>query len=50
MEIAQLCALSVEQRQEMGRRGRERVARMLDQDAILGRIVALYDRLLAAKA
>jgi glycosyltransferase involved in cell wall biosynthesis len=48
--IARLFALDAGARQEMGRRGHERVSRMLDQDAILGRIVALYDRLLAEKA
>jgi glycosyltransferase involved in cell wall biosynthesis len=47
--IARLLAMSDEERRAMGARGQERVARMLDQEAILARIVALYDRLLEAK-
>jgi UDP-glucose:(heptosyl)LPS alpha-1,3-glucosyltransferase len=47
--IARICELSGEERREMGARGRERVRRMLDQDAILARIVALYDHLLEHK-
>jgi glycosyltransferase involved in cell wall biosynthesis len=47
--IARVCAMSAEERRAMGARGHDRVARMLDQEAILGRIVALYDRLLAQK-
>jgi glycosyltransferase involved in cell wall biosynthesis len=48
--IARLSAMSDEERRAMGARGEERVARMLDQEAILGRIVALYDRLLEEKS
>jgi glycosyltransferase involved in cell wall biosynthesis len=47
--IARLCALTPEQRREMGARGRERVTRMLDPEVILARIVDLYDRLSSAK-
>ena len=39
-----------EERAEMGRRGHDRVTRMLDQEVILARMVAIYDRLLAEKA
>jgi len=48
--IARLCALSDDERQAMGARGQQRVSRMLDQEAILGRIIALYDRLLSEKS
>jgi glycosyltransferase involved in cell wall biosynthesis len=47
--IARLCGMTAEERADMGRRGHARVTRMLDQEAILGRIVALYDRLLEQK-
>jgi glycosyltransferase involved in cell wall biosynthesis len=47
--IGKLCALPAEERARMGARGRERVTRMLDQDAILAKVVATYDRLLAEK-
>jgi glycosyltransferase involved in cell wall biosynthesis len=47
--LGRLIALDEEARAAMGARGRARVTRLLDQDAILAQVVSLYDRLLAAK-
>ena len=46
--IGRMVAMGEGERREMGERGRQRVTRLLDQEAILARIVALYDRLLAS--
>ena len=47
--LGRLCAMSGAERAAMGAAGHARVTTMLDQEAILGRIVGIYDRLIAEK-
>jgi glycosyltransferase involved in cell wall biosynthesis len=47
--LSRLCALDASTRAELGARGRARVTRLLDPEAILGQIVSLYDQLLPTR-